>query len=152
MSNLVMTVLAGLLATGLMTLSLYACHWQGFANGDMVRALGSVITRKYDNSMIPGLAIHLTSGVIFALFYVFVWSMFPEISGAGVLRHVQLGAFCGLAQGLVISTALVVFVAEHHPLEQFRVAGINVALVHLLAHIVYGATLGGLAGVFHLRM
>lgn len=150
MSDVIMTCLVGIAATSLMTLTLYFFHWRGFANGDMVRALGSLITRKYENSLKPGLAIHLVSGVVFALIYVFVWSMFPDISSASVARHIQLGAFCGFAQGLVTSISLVVFVAEHHPLEQFRVTGINVAVVHLFAHVVYGATVGGLAGALHL--
>lgn len=150
MNDFLMTCLVGVAATSLMTFTLYFFHWQGFANGDMLRALGSVITRKYENSFKPGLAIHLIGGILFALIYVFVWSMFPEIASASVARHILLGAFCGFAQGLVTSISLVVFVAEHHPLEQFRVAGFNVAIVHLFAHVVYGATVGGLAGSLHL--
>ncbi len=152
MNDFIMTCLVGIAATSLMTLTLYIIHWQGFANGDMVRALGSLITRKYENSLKPGLAIHLVSGVAFALVYVFVWSMFPDITSASISRHILLGAFCGFAQGLVTSMTLVVFVAEHHPLEQFRIAGMNVALTHLIAHVVYGATVGGLAGALHLAL
>lgn len=150
MNDFIMTCLVGVTATSLMTLTLYFFHWRGFANGDMLRALGSLITRKYENSLKPGLAIHLVSGIVFALGYVFVWSMFPEIANASIIRHIQLGAFCGFAQGLVTSISLVVFVAEHHPLQQFRVVGFNVAIVHLFAHVVYGATVGGFAGALHL--
>jgi hypothetical protein len=89
---------------------------------------------------------------VFALLYVYVWSQFPEIASGGVIRYVQLGAFCGFAQGLVTSISLVIFVAEHHPLQQFRVTGINVALVHLLAHVVYGTAVGVMAGALHLAL
>lgn len=152
MSSFFVTCLVGLAATSLMTFTLYLFHWRGFANGDMVRALGSLLTRKYENSVTPGLLIHGLSGVVFALVYVYIWSQFPEITAGGLVRYIQLGAFCGFAQGLVTSISLVIFVAEHHPLQRFRVAGVNVALVHVLAHVVYGTTLGALTGMLHLRL
>jgi hypothetical protein len=149
MSNWILTAGIGMFATFIMTLSLYFFHWRGFANGDMVRALGSVVTRKYDNSFLPGLVIHFVSGTIFAIFYVYVWSQFPQIVSSGIEGHAVIGALCGFAQGLVISLSLIVCVAEHHPLEQFRDAGLRVALIHLVAHIAYGATVGVMAGALH---
>lgn len=149
MQNLMLTCLIGFTATFIMTLSLYFFHWRGFANGDMVRALGSFVTRNYEGSFVPGLVIHLVSGVTFAILYVYVWSQFPQIVAGGIATYVMVGALCGFAQGLVISLSLVVFVAEHHPLEQFRVAGLKVALIHLIAHIAYGATVGMMTGALH---
>jgi hypothetical protein len=152
MSEFILTCLVGLAATSLMTFTLYLFHWRGFANGDMVRALGSLVTKKYENSVKPGLMIHALGGVVFALVYVYVWSQFPEITDGGIVRYMQLGAFCGFAQGLVTSISLVIFVAEYHPLQQFRVVGMNVALVHLLAHVVYGTAVGAMAGALHLAL
>jgi len=150
MTNFMLTCLVGVAATSLMTFTLYFFHWQGFANGDMVRALGSLITKKYENSVGPGLIIHFLGGIFFALLYVSVWKMFPELADGGVARYIQLGAFCGFAQGLITSMSLVVFVAEYHPLQQFRVAGVKVALVHLLGHVVFGGAVGALTGVLRL--
>ncbi|NBQ54581.1 MAG: hypothetical protein EBU49_13525, partial [Proteobacteria bacterium] len=48
--NLLQISLIGLLATTVMTTFLYVIHWTGFANGDMVRAIGSSITKSYDGS------------------------------------------------------------------------------------------------------
>ena len=152
MSSFLLTCLVGIAATSLMTFTLYLFHWRGFANGDMVRALGSLVTKKYENSVKPGLIIHALGGIFFALLYVYVWSQFPEIASGGIIRYVQLGAFCGFAQGLVTSISLVIFVAEHHPLQRFRVTGVNVALVHLLAHVVYGTAVGAMAGALHLAL
>jgi glucan phosphoethanolaminetransferase (alkaline phosphatase superfamily) len=91
MTNFMLTCLAGVISTIIMTLTLYVFHWRGFANGDMVRALGSLITRKYENSFTPGIVIHLLGGVFFALFYVMVWSSFPDIRGSSITAHVVLG-------------------------------------------------------------
>jgi hypothetical protein len=67
MSSFLLTCLVGIAATSLMTFTLYLFHWKGFANGDMVRALGSLLTKKYENSVKPGLLIHAFGGLCFAL-------------------------------------------------------------------------------------
>jgi len=51
----------------------------------------------------------------------------------------------------VVSFALVVLVAEHHPLERFQKAGMGVAVAHLLGHLVYGLIIGLLAVWWHLH-
>jgi hypothetical protein len=56
------TILTGVLATLGMTTFLYLSQAAGFANGDMVRAIGSAITRREENSLIPGLITHFFSG------------------------------------------------------------------------------------------
>jgi len=61
-------ILGGLLGTGGMTLTLYIFNSFGFANGDMVRAVGSLITKSYKNSLIPGLIIHFRSVDFFQFF------------------------------------------------------------------------------------
>jgi hypothetical protein len=49
----------------------------------------------------------------------------------------------GPFHGSVVSLMLVVLMAEHHPLERFREAGLRVAVTHVAAHIVYGFVVGG---------
>ena len=139
------TILTGVLATLGMTTFLYLSHAAGFANGDMVRAIGSAITRREENSLIPGLITHFFFGVVFSALYVFLLSMVPEAAIEGpdrTLRLVVLGAMMGFVQGLVVSIGLVIVVAEHHPVERFREAGVNVALIHLIAHVIFGAIVG----------
>ena len=73
--ELLRVLLVGIVATACMSLSLYLIHWSGFANGDMVRALGSWVTRRYEDSLRIGLLIHFSAGVAFALIYVQAWQM-----------------------------------------------------------------------------
>jgi glucan phosphoethanolaminetransferase (alkaline phosphatase superfamily) len=149
MVPILQTVLAGLIGTAVMTASLYAIHWRGFAEADMMRALGSIITRSESNSLPYGMLLHFLSGIVFAFLYVIVWSTLPLTE----LRHyVLLGLVTGFAHGLVVSFMLVILVAEHHPLPRFQNAGIGVALAHLGAHVVYGLIVGVVAGSFLLRL
>jgi len=72
-------------------------------------------------------------------------SMVPEAEIVGINRTsllVFLGAMMGFLQGLVVSIGLVIVVAEHRPVERFRKAGVNVALIHLIAHVIFGAIIG----------
>jgi hypothetical protein len=71
--------------------------------------------------------------------------MVPEAAIVGpdrTLRLVVLGSMMGFVQGLVVSIGLVIVVAEHHPVERFRKAGVKVALIHLIAHVIFGAIVG----------
>ncbi len=140
--NLLQITLIGLLATTVMTVFLYGIHWTGFANGDMVRAIGSAVTKRYEGSFWIGLGFHYVSGIVFAAIYVYLLSLVPPLAEGHVLKMTGLGALLGFVHGLLVSFALVIVVAEHHPMEQFRKAGFGVAVLHLAAHIVYGAVVG----------
>ena len=145
--SLLQISLIGLLATTVMTAFLYFIHWAGFANGDMVRAIGSAITKRYDGSFWTGMAVHYVSGIIFAIIYVYILALVPPLADDQAIKMAGLGALLGFVHGLVVSLGLVVVVAEHHPMEQFRRAGFGVALVHLAAHVVYGGVVGWCVGV-----
>ena len=139
--------LVGLLATTVMTAFLYFIHWAGFANGDMVRAIGGAITKRYDGSLWTGLAVHYVTGIMFAFLYVYILSHVPPLADSHAIKMAGLGALLGFVHGLVVSMGLVVVVAEHHPMEQFRRTGVGVAVLHLAAHVVYGGVVGWCVGV-----
>ena len=139
------TVLAGFIATAAMSGALYAIHWRGLAEADMIRAIGSIVTRKEENAMLPGLILHFLSGIVFAFLYVIVWSALP-IEDFVFVAYVSLGLFTGFAHGLVVSFVLVVLVAEHHPGPRFQQAGVEVAVAHLAAHVIFGLLVGLVAG------
>ncbi len=147
--DVLQTVLAGLVATATMSGALYAIHWRGFAEADMIRAVGSLLTRGEANAMPAGIVTHLVSGVVFALVYVAVWSSLPVETFA---QYVLLGGVTGFAHGLVVSFLLVVLVAEHHPLPRFQQAGMGVAVAHLAAHVIYGLMVGIVAGSYGARL
>jgi len=129
------TILAGVTGTVMMTLSMATIHHAGLAKANMVRALGSRITGKWDGAIKVGLVFHLTTGIIFAFPYVLVLGGIDVPSN--ILR-VVIGAVIGFIHGFVMSFILVAAVAEKHPIEQFREAGFEVAAAHILGHIAYG--------------
>lgn len=138
---LITIVTAGLISTVLMCLVLETTTRLKLANADMVRALGSLFTGNYNNALRPGLIFMLLSGIFFGFIYYAIISYFvPEPGIATILAGLAMGLF----HGMVVSLALVVIIAEHHPLERFRKAGFEVAAAHLGAHIVYGFSAGTL--------
>jgi uncharacterized membrane protein YagU involved in acid resistance len=149
MIEIFQTILAGLIGTAAMSSALYLLHWRGLAEADMIRAIGSIVTRNEANALPLGVAIHFVSGVVFAFLYILVWSTLP-IDQFG--QYVLLGLVTGFAHGLVVSFSLVILVAEHHPLERFQQAGMGVAVAHLVGHVVYGLLVGIVAGSYLVRL
>lgn len=149
MIEILQTVLAGLIATAVMSAALYAIHWKGFAEADMIRALGSIVTRNEANAVPLGVIIHFVSGIVFAFLYILVWSTLPL---AEFRHYLLLGLVTGFAHGLVVSFLLVILVAEHHPVARFQQAGIGVAVAHLVAHVIYGVLVGIVAGSYLLHL
>ena len=134
-------IISGLISTILMSLILEGITRSKLANADMIRALGSIYTRKYSNSLTPGIILMLFSGVLFSLiYYVIIGFFVPQPGIATVLAGLAMGLF----HGMVVSLGLVVLVAEYHPLEKFRKAGFTVAASHVVGHVFYGFTIGTL--------
>ncbi|MCB1166058.1 MAG: hypothetical protein KDK33_07895 [Leptospiraceae bacterium] len=135
------TILVGILATLAMSAFMYSIHTSRLANADMVRALGSLVTRDKDSGLLAGLITHVVGGIMFAFPYCFVVSVFPE---SDLLTPLLIGGLAGFFHGFVFSFVMIALVAENHPIEQFRQAGVSVAVAHILGHIVYGLVAGAL--------
>lgn len=136
-------IISGIAATGAMTGFLYIVNYLGIANADMLRAIGSFVRPKADRPFQRGLAIQIVSGLFFAAVYSFILSIFPaDDFFEVVIVCMSLGFF----HGLIVGLGLMIVVAQFHPKKEFRKAGPAVAVAHMLAHVVYGVTLGvGLA-------
>jgi hypothetical protein len=133
-----LVIIAGVTGTIFMSIVMYFIHRQGWANADMIRAIGSLITRKYENSVAPGLLLHLVAGCIFAIPYIFV------MREAGVNHWLHLVSV-GLALGTFHGAAMIFILmalAEKHPIPQFQKASIDVAWSHVLGHMAYGTGVG----------
>lgn len=136
-------IVAGFVGTALMTGVMWFIHRSGWANADMSRALGSLITRRYENSLLPGIALHFAAGCFFAVGYLLVFrSLDLNSMGASIAVGTALGTFHGAAMSFI----LMALVAETHPVERFRTAGVEVAAAHVVGHIVYGMGVGFVAG------
>ena len=143
------SMLSGFVGTIGMTLVMWLITRSGIAHADMIRAIGSIFTRSYDDSVTPGFIVHFGVGIIISFFYVIIISILgPE----SIIKTMGAGAMIGLFHGVVFSFLLVVAVAEHHPLERFRTAGSEVAVAHLAGHIVYGLLVGIVVGLTGVRI
>jgi hypothetical protein len=62
-------VIAGIIGTSGITAFLWAIDKSGWANADMVRAVGSLFTKAYENALRTGLVVHFTAGIIISAIY-----------------------------------------------------------------------------------
>ena len=134
---------AGLIATTGMTLLLWLIDKTGKVNANMVRALGSAITRSLETSLWPGIIIQLISGIVFAYLYILALNV---LQLQEVVSLVIAGGVIGFAHGFAFSFIMVIL-AEHHPVERFQSAGFQVAIIHFFAHIIYGVLVGLVFGL-----
>ncbi|MFQ5788107.1 MAG: DUF6789 family protein [Thermodesulfobacteriota bacterium] len=148
MGTVILTIIAGLLGTAGMTFVMWLIHRSGIANADMVRAIGSMFTSSIEDALPPGIIIHFIVGSIIAFFYVILISLFGPTS---VAATIGTGAMISLFHGVAFSFLLIIAVAEHHPMEQFRDAGFEVAIAHLVGHIIYGLIVGAVVGITGIR-
>ena len=128
---------AMLLAMGLMTRG-------GLAKGNMIVALGGIVTKSRDSAFRVGLMLHALSAFGFAMVYamLMLWLGATDMPNA-----LKVGLAVGFVHGLIVSLALVWVVAEEHPFEEYNEAGLAVGLSHLVGHVVYGAVVGLVIGV-----
>lgn len=137
-------IVAGIVGTFFMTATMWFIHRSGWANADMTRALGSLITRRYENSLLPGVALHFGGGIFFAIFYLLVMrTLSLESMGTALAVGAALGTFHGAAMSFI----LMALVAETHPVERFRTAGVDVGAAHIAGHVAYGLGVGLVAGL-----
>lgn len=137
--NLLIIAFAAIVGTSTMLAVMSVLHRLKLANADMVRAIGSLYTRSYEGSLLPGLIIQYSFGLIFGYVYAGLIGLSPVITPTST---VILALFAGLVHGIVVGLALEVMVAVYHPVEQFRKAGFAVVIAHIVGHIAYGFSLG----------
>ena len=143
---IIMPIVAGFIATLGITGVLWGINRTGWTNADMVRAVGSFFTKSYENALGAGLVIHFINGIVFAALYLHILSLMGlEDLGAEIL----MGGAIGLGQGFLVGWAIVRF-AEWHPIEQFQKADYQVAIAHIVGHVVYGLLIGVVFGLMRI--
>jgi hypothetical protein len=144
----------GFVATVLLTTIMVASQLGGLSRMDIPMLLGSIFVKGPDRARVLGFLIHLVNGQVFALLYA---SAFHLIGRA----EWWIGALFGLVHGLVALTVILPLLPGVHPrmasersgptlhkvLEPPGILGLNYGretpAFTLLAHVVYGAVLGG---------
>ena len=147
----------GFVGTLVLTTSLRAANELGLTRVDLPFLLGTAVSGDRARAKAFGYLLHLVAGEVFALVY---FAIFTAIDASGWL----LGALLGLLHGLVSATALVNILlpavhprmgsafsaADSSPLLEppgflLRNYGRGTPIATLLAHIAYGAIVGGFA-------
>jgi hypothetical protein len=122
---------------------------RGWAQGNMIVALGSLVTRKRENAFLTGGILHVIAAFFFALLYLLAMTQF------GLTRlptALVAGVSFGILHGMVVTLALVWVVSEQHPLEEFKDAGLAVGVSHIAGHVAYGAIVGLVIGIAATRV
>ncbi len=140
---LVWSTLAGVLGAIAMGLVLWGFTKSGIANAKLIIAIGSLLTRSYENAALVGGFVHLAAGVFFAQLYTFAMIVLNQ---PGVGANMLWGGAIGMLHGLFMSLILVAAVADAHPVEEFQQRSFAIAISHWVGHIVYGMVVGAVIG------
>jgi hypothetical protein len=133
------SVVAGVLGVTAMETVMWLITRAGWAKANMIVAIGSLFTRSRQNAFGLGVVLHGISGFGFAAIYVYA---IMKLGLSHFPTSVFVGVGLGILHGLVVSLALVWMVAERHPLEEFREAGMAVGVSHFAGHLAFGAAVG----------
>ena len=143
----------GFVATAVLTAIMVAAQLGRLTRMDLPTMLGTMVTADLDRARLPGILIHFVNGQLFALFYA---SAFALMGRSGWL----LGGAFGLVHGLLALTLIIPtlpaiqprmasertgfeFAALEPPALFAQNYGRRTVAVTLLAHLAYGAILGG---------
>jgi hypothetical protein len=149
----------GFVGTLVLTTGLRTANELGLTRVDLPFLLGTAFTRDRARAKGLGYVLHLAAGEGFALVY---YAIFVALDTSGWL----LGALLGLLHGIVSATALVnillpvvhprmgsvLSAADSSPLLEppgflLRNYGRGTPIATLLAHIAYGAIVGGFVSI-----
>jgi hypothetical protein len=150
-------LVGGLVGTLVLTTVLRAASELGWTRIDLPFLLGTAVTADRVRAKAAGYALHFVFGLLFALAY---WAVFVVVDRAGVVEGILLG----LLHAVFAATALVnVLLPVVHPRmgSGFDAAGSaplleppgflllnygrQTPLLTVIAHLVYGAIVGGFA-------
>jgi hypothetical protein len=144
----------GFVATGVLTGVMVAAQLAGFSRVDLPLILGSIFVDDADKARVVGMLAHLIIGQFFALIYLSAFNLIDRAEW-------WMGAGFGIVHGLAALTLVVPLLPGIHPrmasersgpelisvLEPPGWMGLNYGratpVVTLVAHIAYGAILGG---------
>jgi hypothetical protein len=152
------TLAGGFIGTVVLTSGLRLAQETGMTRMDLPLLLGTVFTDHRSRANVIGYAVHFVNGLLFALLY---YAVFRAVGHAGWLFGLALGAVHALFAGGALVGVLLPAIhprmgtpwsdAEETPLLEppgfmLENYGSRTALGNLLAHLAYGAIVGGCAG------
>jgi len=141
---LLVAVSAGLLGTLAMSAVIYLAPKSLVGNIGLVSAIGSIFTGGgFQSARTIGTLVHISAGIAFATLYCLGFG----ILGIQSVPLSVVGGLFGLAHGFVLFFILIPLLAEHHPVKSIREAGGGIGFAYLVAHIIFGLVVGGVASL-----
>jgi len=141
---LLTSLVAGVLGGLAMEFVMWLISRAGLVKGDMILALGSLLTKTRENAYRVGFFVHVTAAMGFALVYTL---LMVTLGYTHMPMSLMIGLGVGVMHGLLVSLMLVWVVADHHPLEEFKEADLLVGVSHVAGHVAYGAVIGLVVGL-----
>lgn len=148
-------ILAGFLATALMTISMYSGKIMGLSM-DMPRAIGLTFVEEDSSALyVVGLLVHFVVGCLFAIVYALIFWAVGATRSIGMLAAwgVLLGALHGLGVGAVMGLMPQVHprtgpgMAIEPPGYFGRNYGMAMPLGMMTMHLIFGGVLGVVYGL-----
>jgi hypothetical protein len=152
--NFPSALLSGFIATIVLASTMSASEGLGVSRMSLPDMLGTMFTADRNRAGPIGFIVHLVNGWLFALVYALIFERWHHTTW-------WLGASVGLAHGLAVLLVLMPLMPGLHPrmasertgpqptraLEPPGFLGLNYGrgtpIVTLLAHVIYGAVIGG---------
>jgi hypothetical protein len=144
----------GFVATVLLTAIMVLAQLAGLSRMDIPMMLGTVFVEEPDRARVVGTFVHLANGQVFAILYTAAFALIGWATW-------WLGAIFGLLHGIAALTLILPMLPGVHPRMASTRAGpelsavleppgplalnygVRTPLVALVAHMAYGAVLGG---------
>lgn len=136
MALILATLLGGVLGTIAMTLFLLFPRWLNLGRVDVIRAVGTLVTKREDGAFGIGITMHLVSGIFWAFFYLGFMTL------SRLPLNLMTGVVAGTVHGAIVMLLVCIAIMEHHPVRRFHERGPMTGVMQLLAHILYGAIVG----------
>jgi hypothetical protein len=143
MESILPLFIGGICGTLVMTIFLLVPRWVGLGKIDVMPAVGSLILRREQNVFVVGLLVHLGMGMIFA----FVYAAFLGLSRLPF--NAMTGALLGSVHGVIVMLLVAIAIMEHHPVARYHAKGLSTGISQLVAHALYGLTVGTVVGLMH---
>ena len=109
---LLTALVAAVLGGVAMELVMWIIAKAGLAKGDMILALGSLLTKRRENAYRVGFIVHTSAALGFALLYTL---LLVTLHVSDMPQSMMLGLGVGVLQGILVSLMLIWIVAEQHP-------------------------------------
>ena len=130
---------AGIVATALMSAFVLSFTRTIVLPVNPLEAIGAMFTRSEREAWRIGLLMHTSVGIGAAFLYAY---LLRAAGMTGLLLPIGAAAMIGLIHGYVLSFIIVISLGENGTTSEIRTQGMSQAGVYLVAHIIYGLSLG----------